>query len=89
MTYYYYEPATATYQEYTATPAVWTSYYHEPSTQLYYYEPSTDKYVEEYEPSPYTVYYGYSESTQTYVPYEPTPVAWTDFYEVPSVTLYT
>jgi hypothetical protein len=41
------------------------------------------------EPSPYLSYYYYDVSTETYVPYEPTPVAWTDWYEPVTEEVYT
>jgi hypothetical protein len=30
----------------------------------------------------------YDECSQTYTYYEPSPVVWTDFFEVPSTELY-
>ena len=33
-------------------------------------------------------YYIFSEATNSYVEYEPTPVAYTDYFELPSVDLY-
>jgi hypothetical protein len=34
-------------------------------------------------------YQYFNPSTQSYETYEPTPVKWTDFYESPSVSLFT
>jgi hypothetical protein len=89
VSYYYQVPSTETYFTYEPTPVQWTSYYYAPTTQLFTYEPNTNSYFAESEPSPYQEYSFYNEVTRSYQPYEPTPVVWTDFYETPSVPLYT
>jgi hypothetical protein len=45
--------------------------------------------VIEEEPSPYVEYSYYNVNTGNYDTYEPSPVLWTDFYESPSVPIYT
>jgi len=49
---------------------------------------NTDNYVIEEEPSPYVEYSYYNVNTGNYETYEPAPVLWTDFYENPSVPVY-
>jgi hypothetical protein len=57
---------------------------------LYYVDQATQTYVPEIdEPSPYVQYSAWNEQSQQYVQYQPTPVQWTQYYEVPAVQLYT
>jgi hypothetical protein len=85
---------------YEPTPVQWISYYEPSNVDLYSfvggntYIPEEVSSAPEYfsyvaEPSPYLSYYYYDVSTETYVPYEPTPVAWTDWYEPATEEVYT
>jgi hypothetical protein len=102
-TYYYYEASTESYVEYEPTPVQWTDFYEVPTVELYTnnnwtpssrittasnFPSSSSSYSIESEPSPYTTYWFFDESTQTFSLYEPSPVEWTKYYELPPVDLY-
>jgi len=55
---------------------------------LYFYVASTNSFKAVNEPSPSESYHYWSESAQSYLPYEPSPVEWTDYYEPSAVELF-
>lgn len=57
-------------------------------TTLYSYEPSSNSFTAVSEPSPSESYHYWSEASQSYLPYEPSPVEWTEYYEPSVVDLY-
>lgn len=86
--HYYYSPETSTYEEYYPSAPSWTTMWEPSYTPLYSWSEETQTYTEVETPSPYESYYYYQTATESYLPYTPTAVSWTTYYEPSSVTLF-
>jgi hypothetical protein len=80
--YVTFEPV-ATIEEPTST------YYEEPSVTIYAFDECTSSYYPVDEPTWEEEYYFIHPETNSYTVYQPTPAIWTDYFEQPTVPLYT